>query len=169
MGRLPDARDAAREQNLRFMNRLIAGCAAAVTVCGGLGFAGLGLAAGIAQANPPGCNQYSACWCPGQKMPAGGHVVGDWDMNACHDYQFPMRISRPAHTCRQRPARSRVTPVARPGRRSLAAQHSAAASEHFIGAAELLRNPNAKSLLGYRRRRLTPAGELCLFSKNCGL
>jgi hypothetical protein len=88
MGRLPDVRDAAREQNLRFMNRLIAGCAAAVTVCGGLGFAGLGLAAGIAQANPPGCSQYSACWCPGQKMPAGGHVVGDWDMNACHDYHF---------------------------------------------------------------------------------
>jgi hypothetical protein len=21
-------------------------------------------------------------------MPAGGHVVGDWDMNACHDYHF---------------------------------------------------------------------------------
>ena len=37
-----------------------------MTVCGGLGFAGLGLAAGIAQA----------------------HVVGDWDMNTCHDYRF---------------------------------------------------------------------------------
>ena len=164
MGRLPDARDAVREQNLSFMNRLIAGCAAAATVCGGLGFAGLGPAAGIAQANPPGCSQYSACWCPGQKMPAGGHVVGDWDMNACHDYHFSDEDFPPGPTCRQRPARSRVTPVARPGRRSSADRHSAAASE-----ALLLRNPSAKKFARLSRRRLTPVGELCLFSKNCGL
>ncbi len=69
------------------MNRLIAGCAAAVTVSGGLWLAGLGLAAGTARANPPGCSQYSACWCPGQPTPGHG-VLGDWDNSGCHDYHF---------------------------------------------------------------------------------
>jgi len=81
----------------------------------------------------------------------------------------PTRISRPAPTCRWNKALSLATPVARPGRRSSADRHSAAASEPLDGAAQLLRNPSAKNLLGYRRRRLTPVGELCLFSKNCGL
>jgi hypothetical protein len=69
------------------MNRLIAGCAAAVTVPGVLWLAGLELAAGTAYANPPGCSQYSACWCPGQAMPGHG-VLGDWDNGGCHDYHF---------------------------------------------------------------------------------
>jgi len=86
MGHLPDAHKAASEENSRVMNRLIAGCAAAVTVSGGLWLTGLGLTIGIAQANPPGCGQYSACWCPGQPMPP--HVVGDWDSGGCHDYHY---------------------------------------------------------------------------------
>ena len=57
-------------------------------VSGGVVAAGFWLAAGTAYANPPGCSQYSACWCPGQRLPAGGHVVGAWDMTACHDYHF---------------------------------------------------------------------------------
>jgi hypothetical protein len=56
------------------MSRIIAGA----LLTGGIAVAGLGLAAGAAQANPPGCSQYSACWCPGQRMPAGGNVIGDW-------------------------------------------------------------------------------------------
>lgn len=69
------------------MNRLIARCAAVVTVPGVLWLAGLELAAGTAHANPPGCSQYSACWCPGQPMPGHG-VLGDWDNGGCHDYHF---------------------------------------------------------------------------------
>jgi hypothetical protein len=68
------------------MNRLIAVCAATVTVSAGLGLAGVELGAGIAAANPPGCGQYSACWCPGQPLSPGRYIVGDWDWHACHDY-----------------------------------------------------------------------------------
>jgi hypothetical protein len=64
--------------------RIIAGA----VLSGAMGLAGLGLAVGVAHANPPGCGQYSACWCPGQRLPAGGHIVGGWDMTACHDYHF---------------------------------------------------------------------------------
>jgi hypothetical protein len=69
------------------MNRLIAGCAAAVTLSSGLWLTGLGSTADIAHANPPGCGQYSACWCPGQPMPGSG-VIGDWDRGGCHDYHY---------------------------------------------------------------------------------
>jgi hypothetical protein len=85
---LPSTHEAAKENSPRLMKRLTVGLATTVLVSGVLGLAGLGLAAGAAHANPPGCSQYSACWCPGQRMPAGGHVVGDWDSTACHDYHF---------------------------------------------------------------------------------
>jgi hypothetical protein len=49
------------------VTRIIAGG----LVSGGVVAAGFWLAAGTAQANPPGCGQYSACWCPGQRLPAG--------------------------------------------------------------------------------------------------
>jgi hypothetical protein len=87
MGHSPHAYDVAREENPLFMKRLIAGCVAMVTVSGGCWLAGLQLGAGPAAANPPGCGQYSACWCPGQPMPGAG-VIGDWDTGGCHDYHF---------------------------------------------------------------------------------
>jgi hypothetical protein len=77
-----------RGTNPQSMKLGVAGLATTVLVSGGLGLAGLGLAAGAAQANPPGCGQYDACWCPGQRMPGNGNVVGDWDSTACHDYHF---------------------------------------------------------------------------------
>ena len=153
MGQLPDARTAVREKSPDIMIRLIAGCAAAVTVSGGL-LAGLGLTAGTAHANPPGCSQYSACWCPGQPMPGHG-VLGDWDNGGCHDYHFsdehfppaphmqgnkdpnlatpaaPLLLRRgfPAGTAYAGGTRvlSLATPAARPGRRFSAARPSAAA------------------------------------------
>jgi hypothetical protein len=88
MGHLPDAPEEMRDQNQSFMNRLIAGCTAAVTVTGGLWLTGLGLAAGAAHANPPGCGQYSACWCPGQPLPGNGVVLGEWDHGGCHDFHW---------------------------------------------------------------------------------
>jgi|SRR5271170_1796156 hypothetical protein len=87
MGHLPHVHAAAREENPRFMRPLIAGWAATVLISGSLGLAGLGLAVGPAHANPPGCGQYSACWCPGQPMP-GRNVVGDWDTGGYHDHHF---------------------------------------------------------------------------------
>ena len=66
------------------LTRIIAGG----LLSGGVVAAGFWLAAGTAQANPPGCSQYSACWCPGQRLPAGGNVVGAWDTTTCHDYHF---------------------------------------------------------------------------------
>ncbi len=49
------------------LNRIIAG----TLLSGGVAVAGLALAAGTAHANPPGCSKYSACWCPGQRLPLG--------------------------------------------------------------------------------------------------
>lgn len=66
----------------RTLNRIITG----TLLSGGVAVAGIALAAGIAEAYPPGCTQPS-CWCPGQPLP--GHVVGDWDMTACHDWHNP--------------------------------------------------------------------------------
>jgi len=68
------------------MNR-ISRLATTVLVCGGLGLAGFGLAAGTAQADP-----VAHQWCPGQRLPDDGtnpdgtpHVF-TWDMNVCHTY-----------------------------------------------------------------------------------
>jgi hypothetical protein len=69
------------------MRRLIAGSATTVIVSGCFGLAGLELAP-VGWANPPGCSQYSACWCPGQRLSQGQYIVGDWDYNACHDYHW---------------------------------------------------------------------------------
>ena len=53
--------------------------AATVLVSGVLGLAGLGLAAGTAQAAPRGPYQ----WCPGQPLPA---IDVYWDMSVCHTW-----------------------------------------------------------------------------------
>ena len=70
--RIASTREAAVEDNRRFMKRLIVGLATTVLVSGGLGLAALGLGAGTAQALPDG--PYT--WCPGQPrnahMPPGG-------------------------------------------------------------------------------------------------
>jgi hypothetical protein len=74
------------------LTRIIAG----TLLSGGVVAAGLGVAAGTAQArpgNPQGCTQTS-CWCPGQPLP--GHVAGDWDMNDCHDWHYSWHDDRQA-------------------------------------------------------------------------
>jgi len=66
----------------------IAGLATTVAVWSGLGLAGLGLAAHIAQA-APGCpSNGSACqkWCPGDPDPAGRPIP--WDRSVCHDFYW---------------------------------------------------------------------------------
>src|SRR5215813_3448489 len=62
------------------------------SLSGAVAVAGLGLAAGTAQAQP-GCSSY-ACWCPGQPLP--GRVSGGWDMNACHDWHWAWHDDRNA-------------------------------------------------------------------------
>ena len=62
--------------NVRSMKRGIAGLATTLVLSGGLGLAGLGLAAGTAQALPS--------WCPGQPLPAPNV---NWDMGLCHNYR----------------------------------------------------------------------------------
>ncbi len=78
----------AQGNNPRFMRRLIVGLAATVLVSGGLGWAGLGPAAGIARAG-------AFHWCPGDPPittlnPATGRgqitINPDWDTTICHDY-----------------------------------------------------------------------------------
>jgi hypothetical protein len=68
------------------MKRGIAGLATTLLVSGGLGLAGLGLAAGTAQAVG---GPYH--WCPGQPMnnpyyPAGRDLT--WDMTVCHTWYY---------------------------------------------------------------------------------
>jgi len=91
-----------RRNNLRSMKLGIAGLATALLVSGGLGLAGLGLAAGNAQAEPGLAPQFHGPvpakvrgpyqWCPGQPLPYNdGNIV--WDMGVCHtwygvDYGF---------------------------------------------------------------------------------
>ena len=62
------------------LKRIIAGS----VLAGGVGVAGFGLAAGVAQAWPYG----PFTWCPGQQLPQTGDpsrpVV--WDMGVCHTY-----------------------------------------------------------------------------------
>ena len=67
------------------MKRRIAGFATTVVMSGGLALAGLGLAAGTAQAYPM-CTPQGICstqWCPGQRLPAPDV---QWDMTVCHDW-----------------------------------------------------------------------------------
>jgi hypothetical protein len=61
---------------------LIAGLATAALV-----LAGLGLGAGVAQADPtPG----TKTWCPGQPMPKQDASLPplNWDMTVCHDWYY---------------------------------------------------------------------------------
>jgi hypothetical protein len=69
------ARASRREPIMNRTSRL----AATVLVSGVLGLAGLGLAAGTAQAAPRGPYQ----WCPGQPLPA---TDVNWDMSVCHTW-----------------------------------------------------------------------------------
>ncbi|MDT7792669.1 MAG: hypothetical protein QOD59_2105 [Mycobacterium sp.] len=76
------------------MKQGITRLATTVLVSGGLGLAGLGLAAGTAQATPG-----THTWCPGQPLPqqmtspathpqqpSGPPVT--WDMSVCHDWYW---------------------------------------------------------------------------------
>ena len=84
------------------MNR-VSRFATTVLVSGGLGLAGLGLAAGSAQALPapvplkawPGCpddNPSGPChWCPGDPPVQTGNLRVNpvvWDNNVCHTYWY---------------------------------------------------------------------------------
>ena len=55
--------------------------ATTVAVSGGLAMAGLGLAAGAAQADPNQAVGYN--WCPGEALPFSNI---QWDMGVCHTY-----------------------------------------------------------------------------------
>jgi hypothetical protein len=69
------------------LTRIIAG----VLLSGGVAVAGLGLAAGTAQADPvlaplfpaPALSGGPYRWCPGQRLPS---VDVGWDMNVCHTW-----------------------------------------------------------------------------------
>lgn len=70
---------------IRKMKPLVVGFATSLLVSGGLGLAGLGLAAGTAHAGPNG-GPYQ--WCPGQSMnrPKGPGDQYLWDMSVCHTF-----------------------------------------------------------------------------------
>jgi hypothetical protein len=68
------------------MQHGIARFASTVLVSGGLGLAGLGLAAGTAHADGP---YGPKTWCPGQSLwITGNHVTNPvvWDNSVCHTY-----------------------------------------------------------------------------------
>ncbi|OBG57028.1 hypothetical protein A5703_05710 [Mycobacterium sp. E188] len=68
------------------MMRRIARLATTALLAGGLGVAGLGLAAGTANADG-GPHR----WCPGEPLPpTGNHVTNPviWDNNICHTYYY---------------------------------------------------------------------------------
>jgi hypothetical protein len=79
------------------MNR-ISRFATTVVMTGGVGIASLGLASGIAQADPDWGPSYSggncpaavgSCthWCPGDPAIPGSQVLS-WDDNICHDWYW---------------------------------------------------------------------------------
>jgi hypothetical protein len=86
---------------VRSMKPAIAGLVTTLLVSGGLGLAGLGLAAGTAQAEPGLAPQFHSPvpavkgpyqWCPGDPLPYNDSNVV-WDMGVCHtwygvDYGF---------------------------------------------------------------------------------
>ena len=88
-GRRPPRRQ--HDDQHSHMKALVVGFATSLLVSGGLGLAGLGLAAGTAQAG-------AFHWCPGDPPitgytpdPATGHMISgpiypDWDTTVCHDY-----------------------------------------------------------------------------------
>jgi hypothetical protein len=81
--RIPTGRAGGRGGKSRFVKRLIVGSATTLLMSGGLGWAGLELAAGTAQAG-------AFHWCPGDPPPSYGnlHANPDWDTTVCHDYAF---------------------------------------------------------------------------------
>ena len=77
---------------IRNVKRLAVGLATSLLVSGGLGLAGLGLAAGTAHAG-------AYHWCPGDPPPnallptanggwSPGPVNPAWDTTVCHDYEM---------------------------------------------------------------------------------
>jgi hypothetical protein len=82
-----------RGNTRRSMKLGVGGLAAILLMTAGLGFAGLGLAAGTARAEP-GFAQFHGPfpevrgpyqWCPGQPLPADDIV---WDMSVCHTWYW---------------------------------------------------------------------------------
>ena len=85
-----------RNQTMNRMRALVAGLTAAA-VSGGVGLAGIGLAAGIAQAqpapmvcqdpnSPPGPDNFCTYqWCPGSPVMRN---MPNWDMSVCHPWYF---------------------------------------------------------------------------------
>ena|ERR1700684_4582122 len=76
---------------------------------GALAAAGLGLAAGNAQAEPApaGCSSPYWCWCPGKPEPKTNGPL-PWDMNTCHHYHYGIfgqgyRLAPPPGYCPPRP------------------------------------------------------------------
>jgi hypothetical protein len=82
--RIPSTREAAEEDDPRFMKRVIVRLATAVLVSGGLGLAGLGLGAGTAQADTGVPHQ----WCPGDSDSTAPTPAYNWDWNVCHTYYW---------------------------------------------------------------------------------
>ncbi len=67
------------------MKPLVLGLSASLMLSGGLGLAGLALAAGTAQAAPGSVPL--AKWCPGDP-PLSSMVKAGWDLTVCHDYYY---------------------------------------------------------------------------------
>jgi hypothetical protein len=90
---IPSTREAAVENDPRFVKRLIVGLATTVLVSGGV--AGVvGMSAGTAQADTGDdhCSTRSGCykgpgdrWCPGDYVWPGLVATG-WDLSVCHVY-----------------------------------------------------------------------------------
>jgi hypothetical protein len=92
------------------LKRIIGGA----LLSGGVVVAGLGLAAGTAQAHPSPAPLYPGPlptdngdwgpphhWCPGQPLPDTGNRVTDplrWDMTICHTYYYTYPLGNVART-----------------------------------------------------------------------
>jgi hypothetical protein len=79
------------------MTRLAVSLVTTVLVSGGLGLAGLGLTAGVAQAAGWCNHQQMGCWCPGNPLPPSSGPI-DWDMSVCQAWFYSQRVGqRDAH------------------------------------------------------------------------
>jgi hypothetical protein len=89
------------EENPRVMKRVIVGLATTVLVSGGLGLAGLGAGAALADddCSPP-TKVNGICWGPNHWCPGDSlfhltqnhvHDPVTWDMNVCHTYYHVAR------------------------------------------------------------------------------
>jgi hypothetical protein len=96
---IPHTCEAAAQNNLTVIGRVIVGFAASVLTFGCFGWAVLGLGEGFAQAQPirpvpADDNDWGPPhhWCPGQlPVPDTGNNVTDplnWDWHVCHTYYF---------------------------------------------------------------------------------